>query len=522
MDREVAEEIQGQETIPSQDIDFNISTQKQNKNSSSNDSNRNSNNSNDNKGSNSNSNSSNDKNNTTNNTNYSHNQLNIIIDNIENRQTKTNKAIEQQLTLDLFTNKNIRFDIKHLKKGGLVLTIKTAQLQKDIASKYRNIALNPATYSTEFFGKRLWIKPLSQHMPKLKWLCIPRISVEHTIDDIEQQIMDIDTNMPTTETIIAGLHRQYKGPYPTKLIKFTVDNDITYNALLHKTIQTSSTTTKIQPFIDSSITRCTHCQTIGHLARTCPRKDLARTCVRCAGNCPMGNCLNTQRRCANCKQPHAASYKLCPLIRQHTNNTFQLNKQKTWAEITASNTTNLNNIHLTHQRNIEDQETKISTFNDILTSKHDTLNKNLNNITQENMTLKTENKTLTKQLNEIQTELNKLRTELEDSRTKQNILNTSLHNYIDKDSLTNILAGVLLTHHKIHDKDKLKFIYNIITTTLNSETTEYNTTHPPQQSTPQTNQYGTTRTAHQTPTNTPKNTETNSTETNQIINNHNV
>ena len=372
--------------------------------------------------------------------NSSHTTIQIIVDNIKDRHTKTEKEIETQLYKDFTLTHNIKFDIKYLKKGGIIITPKIAHLEKNTAFTHKNTLLKTDKYSTEFFGKRLNIKPLSPHMPKTKWLCIPKINIDENIDDIEKQLEKIEINSPTHEIKITGLHRQMKGTYPTKLLKFTVDNEIQYNTLINKTIQTKYTTTKIQPYIDTTTIRCTHCQNIGHLARACPKKNQAHICVRCAGNCPLGKCQRTHRRCANCQQPHAASYKNCPILKQHTQANYQINKQKTWAQITAQNTQDFNQLHNQQQQINNSQNDIITTLKNEFTTNLNKIKQDIETIQTANVKLTTDNIELTQQMHRLQEEIKTLRKNIETSIANQPTrIHPLLDNYIDKKSLHSIL-----------------------------------------------------------------------------------
>ena len=59
------------------------------------------------------------------------------------------------------------------------------------------------------------------------------------------------------------------------------------------------------------VTRCYKCQKFGHIAARC-RKE-TDTCPVCAGPHKYTDCTNKDnKKCANCGEPHSASYKECP------------------------------------------------------------------------------------------------------------------------------------------------------------------------------------------------------------------
>ena len=127
------------------------------------------------------------------------------------------------------------------------------------------------------------ITPLKKTMIKIKWLCIPKINVDEPINNILEQQENTQTQIPGHTLQIKGFHRHFKGDYPTKLIKFTTNDDIAYQTLINRTIQTQNSTARVQPYIDKTSIRCTHCQQIGHLFGNCPNKNKQHICVRCAG-----------------------------------------------------------------------------------------------------------------------------------------------------------------------------------------------------------------------------------------------
>lgn len=66
----------------------------------------------------------------------------------------------------------------------------------------------------------------------------------------------------------------------------------------------------IVKLIPSGPTRCTKCQELGHLKRTCP--STTWTCVHCAEEHPSIDCRNmSNSKCARCKQKHKSSSLKC-------------------------------------------------------------------------------------------------------------------------------------------------------------------------------------------------------------------
>jgi len=59
--------------------------------------------------------------------------------------------------------------------------------------------------------------------------------------------------------------------------------------------------------------RCFNCQQYGHSQAMCKNDS---TCGRCAGGHSTDSCISPDRRCAACKEPHAATDRGCPAWRK--------------------------------------------------------------------------------------------------------------------------------------------------------------------------------------------------------------
>ena len=70
-----------------------------------------------------------------------------------------------------------------------------------------------------------------------------------------------------------------------------------------------------------SVQQCWNCQCFGHSAKTCRSKT---KCLICGESHHHKGCPNREKKqpkCANCKWPHAASYKGCPAYKnKHLDN----------------------------------------------------------------------------------------------------------------------------------------------------------------------------------------------------------
>lgn len=66
---------------------------------------------------------------------------------------------------------------------------------------------------------------------------------------------------------------------------------------------------QVEPYI-FPVSQCSGCWRFGHLSRTCPLKKIL--CPKCGKN--HENCETTVFKCINCKGPHMAMYKKCPVF----------------------------------------------------------------------------------------------------------------------------------------------------------------------------------------------------------------
>ena len=86
-----------------------------------------------------------------------------------------------------------------------------------------------------------------------------------------------------------------------------------------------------------SVQQCYNCQCFGHTAKTCRSKT---KCLICAEYHDHKGCLNKetkQAKCANCKGPHVASYKVCPAYKKQAFRQHVVDNQKSYASILHQN-----------------------------------------------------------------------------------------------------------------------------------------------------------------------------------------
>ena len=137
-----------------------------------------------------------------------------------------------------------------------------------------------------------------------------------------------------------------KGPFPTTLLLFKVRSEADERLLLNHGVEFNNKVRPIRRFLNPAQVRCTNCQKIGHLAKGC---KLPKKCVRCASpSCNTGNCSKKTRKCSNCGQSHASSYKNCPALKEHKTRLFLKAKDKTYAEVV--NSTKQQVVQVVHQQ----------------------------------------------------------------------------------------------------------------------------------------------------------------------------
>ena len=73
-----------------------------------------------------------------------------------------------------------------------------------------------------FFGKDLYI-----HLANKDGLCVNKVPPTMELAKIKAEISRIDPVVGNWEIRSEGLHRKFKGSYPTQLVLFKVQNDLT-------------------------------------------------------------------------------------------------------------------------------------------------------------------------------------------------------------------------------------------------------------------------------------------------------
>ena len=125
--------------------------------------------------------------------------------------------------------------------------------------------------------------------------------------------------MEKWEIRIEGLHRKFKGSYPTQLVLFKVENHPTAKNISDQNFTIDGEQFKIREYLVSSSFRCTRCQELGsHLSKDCsnPKK-----CVRSAGHdCEIRNCNKGTLLCSNCGSGQSAAHNSCPALKAKNQN----------------------------------------------------------------------------------------------------------------------------------------------------------------------------------------------------------
>ena len=89
---------------------------------------------------------------------------------------------------------------------------------------------------------------------------------------IKEGISSIDpvVGMTNWEIRIEGLHRKFKGSYPTQLVHFKVQNDLVAKNISDQNFTIDGKQFKIREYLETTSFRCTRCQKLGsHLSKDC-------------------------------------------------------------------------------------------------------------------------------------------------------------------------------------------------------------------------------------------------------------
>ena len=108
---------------------------------------------------------------------------------------------------------------------------------------------------------------------------------------IKEGLSSIDpvVGMENWEIKIEGLHRRFKGSYPTQLVLFKVQNDLVAKNISDQNFTIDGKQFKIREYLETTSFRCTRCQELGsHLSKDCSNP---KQCVICArSGCVIRNC----------------------------------------------------------------------------------------------------------------------------------------------------------------------------------------------------------------------------------------
>ena len=86
-----------------------------------------------------------------------------------------------------------------------------------------------------------------------------------------------------------------------------------------------------------SVLQCYNCQCFSHSAKSCRSKQ---KCLICGGNHSHKGCPSRESQkstCANCNEPHVASYKGCPEHKKQAFRQHVINNQNTYASAVSQN-----------------------------------------------------------------------------------------------------------------------------------------------------------------------------------------
>ena len=243
----------------------------------------------------------------------------ILIDNITTKHTCAEIEIKLRRQFPA-----VRYALTFLKRGGLALVLETP---KEI-----NTILKQTKWDEDFFGKDIYIHLTNKDARP--WLCLNKVPPTMELAKIKEGISSIDpvVGMENWEIRIEGLHRKFKGSYPTQLVLFKVQNDLVAKNISDQNFTIDGKQFKIREYLETTSFRCTRCQELGsHLSKDCsnPKK-----CVRCAGpDYEIRNCKKGTLLCSNCGGGHSAAHKSCPAPKAKNQNLFHQKQQKSHADV---------------------------------------------------------------------------------------------------------------------------------------------------------------------------------------------
>ena len=178
----------------------------------------------------------------------------ILIDNITTEHTRAEIEIKLRRQFP-----GVRYALTFLKRGGLALVLETP--------KEVNAILKQTKWDEDFFGKDLYIHLANKDARP--WLCVNKVPPTMEMAKIKEGISRIDPvmEMENCEIRIEGLHRKFKGAYPTQLVLFKVQNDLAAKNISDQNFTIDGKQFKIREYLESTSFRCTRCQKLGsHLS----------------------------------------------------------------------------------------------------------------------------------------------------------------------------------------------------------------------------------------------------------------
>ena len=119
----------------------------------------------------------------------------------------------------------VRYALTFLKRGVLALVLETP---KEI-----NTILKQSNWDEHFLGKDLYIHLANKDARP--WLCVNKVPPTMDLAKIKERISKINpvVEIKNWEINIEGLHRKFKGSYPTQLAPFNVQNDLIAKIVIH-------------------------------------------------------------------------------------------------------------------------------------------------------------------------------------------------------------------------------------------------------------------------------------------------
>ena len=170
---------------------------------------------------------------------------------------------------------------------------------------------------------------------KSKTLIVKGMSTEFTDDEFKQILDHNDIKHAKAERM-----KSRRDGRSLQMFQIELSDPAKAEAIVSNDIKCPQTGIifKVEKFrAPSSVWQCYNCQTFRYSAKNCEAKI---KCVICGEGHSYKGCPNREKKqpkCANCKGPHVANYKVCPAYKKQVFHQHVVDNQKSYASISKQN-----------------------------------------------------------------------------------------------------------------------------------------------------------------------------------------